>query len=69
MNGFDFLKRFRKTRSGRRTPVIVWTGKELDERERTELRSSAASITRKDHQANQLVQELNTILRERQPAQ
>ncbi|MGE5306113.1 MAG: response regulator, partial [Alphaproteobacteria bacterium] len=29
MNGFEFLKRFRKSRSGRRTPVIVWTGKDL----------------------------------------
>ncbi len=69
MNGFDFLKRFRKTRSGRRTPVIVWTGKDLDERERAELRSSVTSIAKKDHHANQLVRELNTILRERiQPA-
>ncbi len=65
MNGFDFLKRFRKTRSGRRTPVIVWTGKDLNERERAELRSSVTSIAKKDHQANQLIHELNTILRAR----
>lgn len=68
MNGFDFLKRFRKTRSGRRTPVIVWTGKDLNERERAELRSSVTSIARKDHQADQLIRELNTILRERTQA-
>ncbi len=65
MNGFDFLKRFRKTRNGRRTPVIVWTGKDLNERERTELRSSVSSIAKKDQEANQLIQELNTVLQRR----
>jgi PAS domain S-box-containing protein len=70
MNGFDFLKRFRKTRSGRRTPVIVWTGKDLNESERAKLRASVTSIAKKDHQAHQLIQELNTILRARTaPAQ
>jgi len=65
MNGFEFLKRFRKSKSGRRTPVIVWTGKDLSERERTELRSSVSSIAKKDNQANQLIHELNAILRPR----
>ena len=70
MNGFEFLKRFRKSRNGRRTPVIVWTGKDLSDRERAELRSSVTSIAKKDHQATQLIQELNTILRARPaPAQ
>jgi CheY-like chemotaxis protein len=65
MNGFEFLKSFKKTRGGRRTPVIVWTGKDLTERERAELRSSVTSIAQKDQQSNQLIQELNAILRAR----
>jgi PAS domain S-box-containing protein len=65
MNGFEFLKRFRKSRSGRRTPVIVWTGKDLSESERAELRSSVNSIAKKDSQATQLIHELNAILRAR----
>jgi PAS domain S-box-containing protein len=65
MNGFEFLKRFRKTPNGRRTPVIVWTGKDLTETERAALRSSVSSIAKKDKQANQLIQELNAILRTR----
>jgi CheY-like chemotaxis protein len=65
MNGFEFLKRFRKSRTGRRTPVIVWTGKDLSETERAALRSSVSSITKKDNQANQLIHELNAILRAR----
>jgi PAS domain S-box-containing protein len=70
MNGFEFLKRFRKSRSGRRTPVIVWTGKDLSEKERAQLRSSVSSIAKKDHKANQLIHELNAILRARSaPAQ
>jgi PAS domain S-box-containing protein len=65
MNGFEFLKRFRKSRSGRRTPVIVWTGKDLSDRERAELGSSVSSIAKKDNQARQLIRELNAILRAR----
>lgn len=64
MSGFDFLTRFRKTRSGRRTPVIVWTGKDLTERERAKLRSSVISIAKKDRPAHRLIQELNSLLGE-----
>ena len=63
MTGFEFLTRFRKTIRGRRTPVIVWTGKDLTDVERAELRSAASIVTRKTEQAEELVHEIQTILR------
>ncbi len=63
MTGFEFLTRFRKTIRGRRTPVIVWTGKDLTDMERAELRSAASIITRKTEQAEELVHEIQSILR------
>src|SRR5262249_16054977 len=39
MDGFEFLDRFRRTAAGRRTPVIVWTVKELTEADRARLRA------------------------------
>ncbi len=63
MNGFEFLKRFRKTRRGRNVPVIVWTSKDLTDLERAELRTAASTVTKKTEQANELVQEVRNILR------
>jgi hypothetical protein len=63
MNGFEFLKRLRKTSRGRRTPVIVWTSKDLTEMERAELRSSTSAVTKKDDQADELIHEIRNILR------
>jgi signal transduction histidine kinase/DNA-binding response OmpR family regulator len=63
MNGFEFLKRLRQTSRGRRTPVIVWTSKDLTEMERAELRSSTSAIARKDDQADELIHEIRNILR------
>jgi CheY-like chemotaxis protein len=62
MSGFEFLKRFRQTSNGRRTPVIVWTGKDLTDSEPAEIRSAASSITKKDEQAEELILELKDIL-------
>jgi len=62
MNGFEFLKRFRQTKNGRRTPVIVWTGKDLTDSERAELRSAASSIIKKNDRAEELILELKNIL-------
>ncbi len=63
MDGFEFLRRFRRTQRGRHTPVIVWTSKDLNESERAELRASASAVTRKDEQADELVHEIRNILR------
>ena len=62
MDGFEFLKRFRKTSSGYDTPVIIWSGKDLTELERAELRSSNSSIVTKDVQADDLILELKNLL-------
>jgi PAS domain S-box-containing protein len=62
MDGFEFLKRFRKTSSGYDTPVIIWSGKDLTELERAELRSSNSSILTKDVQADDLILELKNLL-------
>jgi PAS domain S-box-containing protein len=58
VDGFEFLKRFRKTRAGRETPIIVWTGKDLTLEERSRLRSSASSVIRKTDGGDELVQEI-----------
>ena len=62
MTGFEFLKRFRRTSGGRHTPVIVWTGKELTDSERAELRSAANAVARKDEHALELVYEIQNML-------
>ena len=62
VDGFEFLKRFRKTKNGYRTPVIIWSGKDLTEVERIELRSSSSSIVTKDVQGDDLILELKNLL-------
>jgi len=64
MSGFEFLTHFRKTRRGRRTPVIVWTSKDLTEKERSALRSAASAVTKKTEQADELLYEIRNILRQ-----
>lgn len=44
VNGFEFLQRFRKMSRTRKIPVIVWTGKDLTDLERGQLRSVAALV-------------------------
>jgi PAS domain S-box-containing protein len=58
LNGFEFLEHFRSTALGRRTPVIVWTGKDLTAAERRHLQSAADSIVMKDNLADELLREL-----------
>jgi CheY-like chemotaxis protein len=47
MDGFEFLDRLRRTALGRRTPVIVWTIKELTEEDRLRLRAMAEGVVMK----------------------
>jgi signal transduction histidine kinase/DNA-binding response OmpR family regulator len=63
MNGFEFLKRFRRRQAGRDTPVIVWTSKDLSANERAELRAAVSAVARKDAQASELVEEIRNLLR------
>jgi PAS domain S-box-containing protein len=44
VDGFEFLERFRRTTAGRRTPVIVWTVKELTVEDGVRLRAMAQSV-------------------------
>ena len=63
MNGLDFVRSFRLTEVGQRTPVIVWTTQELEASERAVLRESAqAVISRRDDALAFLVTELDALL-------
>ena len=65
MSGFEFLKRFRKTKRGRATPVIVWSGKDLTDLERRELRAVATIVRKQDHGADELIREVKSIVTRR----
>jgi DNA-binding response OmpR family regulator len=47
IDGFEFLKRLRRTKNGRGVPVIVWTVKDLSEPERVRLKRSAQAVVLK----------------------
>jgi CheY-like chemotaxis protein len=47
MDGLQFLERFRKLASCRRTPVIVWTGKDLSTADHVLLRRSVHAVVPK----------------------
>jgi CheY-like chemotaxis protein len=47
MDGFAFLDRFRKLPEHRRTPVVVWTAKDLTSAESARLRASVQGIVSK----------------------
>ncbi|MEY4544082.1 MAG: hypothetical protein RL685_277 [Pseudomonadota bacterium] len=48
VDGFEFLQRFRAQSENQSVPVIVWTMKHLDERERQNLRDLAQRVIAKD---------------------
>jgi len=62
MNGFEFLRQFRSTAQGRRTPVIVWTVKDVSPGEREVLRASSRAIVAKGEGPAALIAELESIL-------
>jgi CheY-like chemotaxis protein len=62
MNGFEFLRRFRATVDGRRTPVLVWTEKDLSPTERDILRASAQSIVPKGRGTTALIEEVKAYI-------
>jgi hypothetical protein len=49
MDGFEFLDRFRQTPAGQRTPVIVWTIKDLTRDEHARLSTAAQAVIEKRH--------------------
>jgi CheY-like chemotaxis protein len=59
MDGFEFLERFRRTPAGRRTPVIVWTAKDLDAQDQSRLAALAqAVVLKREGGARPLIEEL-----------
>jgi HAMP domain-containing protein/CheY-like chemotaxis protein/signal transduction histidine kinase len=48
MSGMDLIRRIKQTTSLRRTPIVVYTGKELTAEERAELRKLADTVIIKD---------------------
>jgi PAS domain S-box-containing protein len=58
MDGFEFLKRFRKDPGARRTPVIVWTGKDITQKERNRLHKAVQAIVLKSEGAEGLLNEI-----------
>jgi protein-histidine pros-kinase len=55
MDGFEFLERFRATPGGRRTPVIVWTVKDVTSEEREMLERRVQAIVPKGQGAAALI--------------
>ena len=48
MDGVQFLDRFRRMAGHERTPVLIWTGKDLDVAEHARLRDSAQAVVAKN---------------------
>jgi CheY-like chemotaxis protein len=67
VDGFEFLERFRRMEGSRRTPVIVWTVKDLSEHDHARLRETAHAVVAKGGDgAVSLLRELNTFLPQQQ---
>jgi CheY-like chemotaxis protein len=65
MNGIEFLDRFRRMPAHARTPVIVWTMKDLTESEAEKLRHSAQGVVSKNAQTpSTVIAQLRTLLPE-----
>jgi CheY-like chemotaxis protein len=62
MNGLEFLRRFRQTAPGHRTPVIVWTAKDVSPEERERLRDAAQAVVLKSQGITALLAELDVFL-------
>ena len=58
LDGFEFLKRFRSDPLTRRTPVIVWTVKDLTRKEQEALKAAAQAVVQKSEGTAALLEEL-----------
>jgi PAS domain S-box-containing protein len=63
LDGFAFLERFRTAAEGNRTPVIVWTSKDLSKDELRSLKGTAQAVVRKGEGAADLLAQLNGMLK------
>jgi protein-histidine pros-kinase len=64
LSGFEFLQRFRSTPRGRRTPVIIWTVKDLSRDDRDNLRLLAQGVVLKTDGTAALIEELKIHVRQ-----
>ena len=62
VDGFEFLERFREMDAGRRTPVIIWTVKDLSAYDHSRLRETAQAIVVKGGDGSSLLRQLNSFL-------
>jgi CheY-like chemotaxis protein len=62
LDGFEFLACLRQSGAGRRTPVIVWTMKELSQEEWVRLNLSAQAVVVKAQGPAVLIQELRDLV-------
>ncbi len=62
LDGFAFIRLYRQTRAGRRTPVIVWTHKDVTSEDRNILHASAQAVVQKESGAQALLEELHRYL-------
>jgi signal transduction histidine kinase/DNA-binding response OmpR family regulator len=63
MDGFEFLQRFRRTATGRRTPVIIWTNHDLSVEDRAWLQAASEAVVLKSQAgAAALLEELRAYL-------
>jgi signal transduction histidine kinase/DNA-binding LytR/AlgR family response regulator len=65
MDGIEFLDRFRRLPAHARTPVLIWTIKDLSESEHVKLQQSAQAIVSKTESSpSTIVAQLRTLLAE-----
>ena len=59
MNGFEFLNQFCQTPAGKKTPIFIWTSKDLDKKDRLRLKQySQAVVFKGDGAMTSLLTEL-----------
>jgi CheY-like chemotaxis protein len=65
MDGVEFLDRFRRIPAHERTPVLIWTQKDLSAAEHSRLRETAQGVVSKNHGSpSTVVAQLKTLLAE-----
>jgi CheY-like chemotaxis protein len=63
VDGFAFLARFRQLRVGYRTPIVVWTAKDLSPSEEERLRGAASAVIAKGSAApSTLIEQLRPLV-------
>ncbi|HKV56442.1 MAG TPA: PAS domain S-box protein [Candidatus Binataceae bacterium] len=67
INGFEFLSRLRKNKTGKKLPVIVLTEKRLAELENEALRAATSIVAKESNSVEHLIAEIDSLLVEAPP--